>query len=423
MSVTLIFLAVGVLAGAGIGVLIALWLSARSASDMRQQMSDAFAALSRDALRDTNSALLQTADQTLRVRQEAITENLRARQDAITEMLKPVRETLDKVQAQVVRADRDREGSFQAVKEQLTSLAKSQETLRQTTESLSRSLRSPNTRGKWGEIQLKRIVELAGMLEHCDFEQQELVDDSRMKPDMTVRLPGGTRIVVDSKVPIEAYLRAVDAATDEARGRALDEHASQVKQHVRALGNKKYWDQFKDAGPEFVVMFLPLEPLMSAAFERDGELLEFAARENVVLATPMTLLALLRAVAFGWQQQSLARNAAEIREVGQELCERLMTMLKHLDEAGGSIEDAMESFNKAVASFDRRVMPSIRRFQDLKVPQSEMLESPTQRTVALKTFQTQSLLELPDADTPDSGRHRTPLLMDDRLEDEPIGKR
>jgi DNA recombination protein RmuC len=212
MSSALLFLIVGALAGAGLGAIVATWLANRtntaSQTQMQLQMRDAFAALSRDALRETNTSLLETADHTLR-----------ARQDAIDEMLKPVRETLDKVQAQVVRADRDREGSFRAVKEQLTSLAQSQEQLRLTADVLSRSLRSPNTRGKWGEIQLKRIVELAGMLEHCDFEQQELGDDSRLKPDMTVRLPGGTRIVVDSKVPIEAYMRAVESQNDDARGR------------------------------------------------------------------------------------------------------------------------------------------------------------------------------------------------------------
>jgi DNA recombination protein RmuC len=388
MSSSLIFLAAGVLAGAGLGAIIATWMANRSGAAMRDQMRESFAALSRDALRETNTSLLETADHTLR-----------ARQDAIDEMLKPVRDTLDKVQAQVVRADRDREGSFRAVKEQLTSLAQSQELLRQTADGLSRSLRSPNTRGKWGEIQLKRIVELAGMLEHCDFEQQEQGDDSRLKPDMTVRLPGGTRIVVDAKVPIEAYMRAVEATTDDARARFLDEHASQVKQHVRALGGKKYWEQFSGPGPEFVVMFLPLEPLMSAAFERDGELLEFAARENVVLATPMTLLALLRAVAFGWQQQSIARNAEEIREVGQELCERLVSMLKHFDDAGDHLAGAVESFNKAVASFDRRVMPSVRRFQDLKVPLADKVEAPAEHPAILKTFGAQMLLELPDDET------------------------
>jgi DNA recombination protein RmuC len=392
MSSSLIFLVVGALAGAGLGAIVAMWLANRTNAEAQArielQMRDAFAALSRDALRDTNTSLLETADHTLR-----------ARQEAITEMLKPVRETLDKVQAQVMRADRDREGSFQAVKEQLTSLAKSQEQLRLTAETLSRSLRSPNTRGRWGEIQLKRIVELAGMMEHCDFEQQELGDDSRLKPDMTVRLPGGTRIVVDAKVPIEAYMRAVEAATDDKRQQFLDEHAAQVKQHIKALGKKSYWDQFKDAGPEFVVMFLPLEPLMSAAFERDGELLEFAARENVVLATPMTLLALLRAVAFGWQQQSLARNAEEIREVGQELCERLITMVGHFDDAGSHLAGAVDAFNKAVSSFDRRVMPSVRRFQDLKVPRAIEIESPEARPAVIKTFQAQSLLELPEPES------------------------
>ncbi|MBP6715418.1 MAG: DNA recombination protein RmuC [Acidobacteria bacterium] len=408
MSSALLFLIVGALAGAGLGAIVATWLANRtntaSQTQMQLQMRDAFAALSRDALRETNTSLLETADHTLR-----------ARQDAIDEMLKPVRETLDKVQAQVVRADRDREGSFRAVKEQLTSLAQSQEQLRLTADVLSRSLRSPNTRGKWGEIQLKRIVELAGMLEHCDFEQQELGDDSRLKPDMTVRLPGGTRIVVDSKVPIEAYMRAVESQQDDARNKFLDDHAAQVKQHVRALGNKKYWEQFKGPGPEFVVMFLPLEPLMSAAFERDGELLEFAARENVVLATPMTLLALLRAVAFGWQQQSLARNAEEIREVGQELCDRLATMLKHFDDTGDHLAGAVEAFNRAVASFDRRVMPSMRRLQELKVPGAEKVEAPEARPAVIKSFGSQMLLELPDSDSDDApDGTRAPVTADRR---------
>jgi DNA recombination protein RmuC len=188
-----------------------------------------------------------------------------------------------------------------------------------------------------------------------------------------------------------------------------------VKQHVRALGNKKYWDQFKGPGPEFVVMFLPLEPLMSAAFERDGELLEFAARENVVLATPMTLLALLRAVAFGWQQQSLARNAEEIREVGQELCERLVTMLKHFDDTGDHLAGAVEAFNRAVASFDRRVMPSMRRLQELKVPGAEKVEAPEARPAVIKSFGSQMLLELPDSDSDDApDGTRAPVTADRR---------
>jgi DNA recombination protein RmuC len=377
MSATVSFFLIGIaglIAGIAIGIVVMTYLQARQ--------RDTFAALSREALKDNSSLFLQTADQTLR-----------ARQEAIEDLLKPVRETLDKVQAQVVRADRDREGSFQAVKQQLTTLAGGQEQLRQSTEVLSRSMRSPNVRGKWGEIQLKRIVELAGMIEHCDFEEQELGGESRLRPDLTIRLPGNTRIVVDSKVPIDAYLRAVDATSDETRNRFLDEHAAQVKSHVRTLAAKKYWEQFDGPSPELAVMFLPLEPLLSAAFERDAELLEFAATQNIVLATPMTLLALLRAVAYGWQQQSLARNAAEIREVGKQLCDRLLTMLEHFDGVGDSLEKAVQSFNKAASSFDARVMPSARRLDELKLPNAEKLSAPEPRAVTIKAFRERNLLD------------------------------
>ena len=388
MSATVLILVAGVLVGVGLGVLIAQRLAARSNDALRDEMRNAFAALSQDALRNSNATLLQTADQTLR-----------ARQDAIDEMLKPVRDTLDKVQAQVVRADRDREGSFTAVKAQLASLTQTQELLRRSADGLSTALKSPNMRGKWGEMQLKRIVELAGMLEHCSFEQQVTSGtDARLRPDMTIVLPGNGAVVVDSKVPIDAYMKAVEAKDDADRQRHMDAHVAAVRSHMRTLGAKKYWEQFGDANPEFVVLFLPLEPLMHAAFERDAELLEFAANERVVLATPMTLLALLRAVAAGWTQHSLARNAEEIRQVGQELCERLLKMLEHFDDVGGNLKTATDAFNRAVSSFDSRVMPSVRRFQELKVPGAEKIEPPKERQAEVRAFRTPPLLELVDTD-------------------------
>jgi DNA recombination protein RmuC len=409
-SMVLIFLA-GLLAGAATAAVILVFRQQRLASDRARlqseleaargsmleqqqaftasqtQLRDSFASLSRDALKENTTSFLQTADHVFR-----------ARQDAIDAVLKPLRESLDKVEAQVKAADRDREGSYREVVTRLQSLAASEEQLRKTTEGLSRSLRSPNVRGRWGEIQLRRIVELAGMLEHCDFEEQGAGDDSRLKPDLTVRLPGDSRIVVDAKVPIDAYLRATEATDDASRARSLDEHAAQVKAHIRALGSKRYWDQISGASPEFVVMFLPLEPLLSAAFERDLALLEFAMRERVVLATPMSLLALLRAVTYGWQQQSMTENAALIREAGQELCERLVKMLEHFDGVGAQLERALDAFNAAAGSFDSRVMPSIRRFQDLKVPQAEKLEAPATRLADTKSFAKLSLPGLGDED-------------------------
>lgn len=375
------FIALGVLAGAGLGAVIATWLANRTALEtreqMREQMRESFAALSRDALRDTNTSLIQTADQTLR-----------AREDAIDAIVKPVREALDKVQTQVARADRDREGSFQAVKEQLTSLTHTQELLRRSADGLSTALRSPNTRGKWGELQLKRIVELSGMLEHCDFEQQVTsTGEVKQRPDLTIHLPGNAKIVVDSKVPIDAYMKAVEATSDADRIKQLDAHATALRSHVKTLSARRYWDQFGDSSPEFVVLFLPLEPLMHAAFERDGDLLEYAATQSVVLATPMTLLALLRAVSSGWTQQNTAKNAEAIREAAQELCERLFTMLSHFDNTGEHLKKAIDAFNASVGSFDTRVMPSVRKLQNLKLLQAGKIETPATQHTFVRLFE------------------------------------
>jgi DNA recombination protein RmuC len=316
------------------------------------QMKDAFSALSQDALRENRKDFMLDA----------------------TTLFEPVKDALGRVQSHLAEVDKAREGSFRDVAARLGSLAQTQEHLRQATEGLTRSLGSPNVRGKWGEVQLQRIVELSGMVEHCDFDVQVLggTEDARLRPDLVVHLPGGSHIVIDAKVPIDAYMRLADAPDESSRARALDDHATQVKGHIRALGAKKYWDQFHPA-PEFVVMFLPLEPLLSAAFERDGELLEFAVKAQVVLATPMTLIALLRAVAFGWQQHAIARNTEAIQGAGRELCDRLVKLVEHFDRVGQGVQQAMKAYNEAVASFNSRVMPSVKRFQELQVPNAGAL--------------------------------------------------
>jgi len=374
------FLAIGSALGAG-GVAI-LWLLERqrlvsdaarlvaerdgaikALAEQREMLSatqlevrETFAALSREALKDNRADFMQTADG----------------------VLGPVRETLNRVQTQLADVDRRREGTHQAVTTQLRSLASSQEQLRVATEGLSSSLRSPNVRGKWGEIQLRRILELAGMLAQCDFVEKEsstTSDGARQTPDLIVRLPGGSTIVIDSKVPIDAYLSASSAATEPERQEHLKRHTRQVRDHIRALGAKEYWRQF-DSAPEFVVMFLPLEPLLPAAFEQDASLLEQAASLRVIPATPMTLLALLKAVAYGWQQQAVAQNAEEIQLLGRELYERLTTMVDHLETVGINIKRAADGYDSFIGSLERKVLPSAKRFKDLGVSTSKELETP-----------------------------------------------
>jgi len=333
----------------------------RAAAEQRQaleeshaRLKDSFASLSQDALRDNRSDFVQRAEA----------------------LLKPMRDTLDKVQSQVASADRDREGSYRAVTSQLSGLAVTQEQLRKTTEGLSQALRSPNARGRWGEVQLRRIVEMAGMLEHCDFDEQVQTttdNGARQTPDMIVRLPGGATIVIDSKVPIDAYLRAAAATDDASRDVQLGAHARQVKEHIRTLGGKAYWTQFQPS-PEFVVMFLPLEPLLAAAFERDETLLELASSMRVVPATPMTLVAILRAVAYGWKQQQLAVNAEAIQQIGRDLYDRLATMVDHLSSVGSSLKQAANSYDRLVGSLEQKVLPGARRFKELGVSTTKELD-------------------------------------------------
>jgi DNA recombination protein RmuC len=407
-------LIIGVLAGATATLLV--WLSTRQGTVRRlarleaerdaairavdeqrdllnrtqAEVRETFAALSRDALKDNRTDFLHTADA----------------------LLAPVRDTLGKVQAHLTDVDKAREGTFQSVAAQLRSLSASQEQLRAATEGLSRSLRSPNVRGKWGEIQLRRILELAGMLHHCDFVEKESVataDGARRTPDMIVRLPGGTSIVIDAKVPIDAYLAATEATTDTRRQEHMAAHARQVRDHVRALGAKEYWQQF-DQAPEFVVMFLPLEPLLSAAFEQDANLLEQSAALRVIPATPMTLLALLKAVAYGWQQQDVARNAEEIRALGRDMYERLATLVEHLDGVGRSIKQAAASYDKFIGSLEQKVLPAARRFRALGVASTKTIETPDPLGLTVREVRSPDLL---GSSVDDAGQAPDSAAMDD----------
>ncbi len=356
-----------------------LHIERQTAAEQLAEVEKTFAVLSSEALRSNSQTFLQLAQETLKRFQVHAKGELEQKEKAVENLVKPIRETLDKAEQQIRLMENERKQAYGALHKHLETLTQTQQTLHSETRNLVQALRRPEVRGQWGEMTLKRLVELAGMVDHCDFyeQQQATSAEGQSRPDMIVRMPDERELVVDAKTPLDAYLSAIEASDDETRDKHLLQHARNVRARVRELSAKTYWAQFRRA-PDFVVLFIPGEQFLGAALDVDRDLLEHAMRQRVILTTPTSLIALLRAVGYGWRQQALAANAERIRETGEDLYNRLATFSEHLSGLGRSLDRAVSQYNQSVGSFQAKVMPGARKFTELGVTERKAIEEPEQ---------------------------------------------
>ena len=400
-----LYVALAAIGGIAIGLLLGLWramaltrelalkdaeLRGRSAADVEREsvmalaaerLGTAFNQLADRQFQSHSETFLKLARETLSVQTERAKGEFAAREQAIDSLVAPIRDALARAERQLLELDQSRRETHGSISAQLAALASSQQELSAETRNLVSALRRPEVRGQWGEITLRRLVELAGMVEHCDFVTQshQLTETGAVRPDMIIRLPEARDLIVDVKTPLDAYLEATEAPSEAERRAALERHATIVAGRIRELASKAYWSQF-ERSPEFVILFIPGDQFLSAALAERPGLLDDALRQNIILATPTSLVALLKAIAYGWQQTALAENAAEIRGSALQLYERLTTFASHLSNVGKSLGDSVRAFNASVGSLERMVLPSARRFTDLGV-------QPRQRVVPPKVIE------------------------------------
>lgn len=343
---------------------------------LKQQFSEQFAHISSQVLERNSRQFLQLAEQNLKQYQEGAKQELSKREQAVENLVKPIRDQLEKTDQQLRQIEKERQEAYGSLAQHLRAMAETQSNLQAETANLVQALRRPEIRGQWGELTLRRVVELAGMVEHCDFDEQQTATgtDGTSRPDLIVRMPEAREIVVDAKTPLDAYISATQAADPDERDRHMQRFARHVRDKVRELSAKAYWSQF-DRSPEFVVLFIPGEQFLGAALDINPELQEEALRQKVILATPNNLVALLKTIAFGWRQQAVAENAERIRQEGRTLYERLVTFTEHLGKVGKNLRTSVDNYNRAIGSLEHQLLPSARRFTEMGIqPRKELDE-------------------------------------------------